>query len=98
MKKAALRKECGIKRKEPANSVGVSEAVSKCENGGVPNTELIPKIADFFGISINSLFVEMVVTPNCYAFYYANILKPYLSYAATQKRPPPKTEVFRSIV
>ena len=54
---ASLRKEKGIKQEELANYVGVStQAVSKWENGGVPDTELLSKIADFFGVSIDSLF------------------------------------------
>lgn len=54
---AALRKEKGIKQEELANYVGVTaQAVSKWENGGVPDTELIPRIADYFEVSIDSLF------------------------------------------
>ncbi|MBQ9939201.1 MAG: helix-turn-helix transcriptional regulator [Oscillospiraceae bacterium] len=54
---ASMRKEKGIKQEEIANYVGVSaQAVSKWENGGIPDTELLPKIADFFGVSIDSLF------------------------------------------
>ncbi len=54
---AAMRKEKGIKQEELANYVGVStQAVSKWENGGVPDTDLLPKIADFFGTSIDTLF------------------------------------------
>ncbi len=52
-----LRKEKGIKQEELANFVGIStQAVSKWENGGVPDTQLLPKIADFFKVSIDSLF------------------------------------------
>ena len=54
---AALRKERGIKQEELAGAVGVSaQAVSKWENGGVPDTELIPRIADFFEVSCDKLF------------------------------------------
>ena len=54
---ASLRKEKGIKQEELAKYVGVStQAVSKWENGGVPDTELLPKIADFFSVSVDSLF------------------------------------------
>lgn len=54
---ASMRKEKGIKQETLANYVGVStQAVSKWENGGVPDTELLPKIADFFAVSIDSLF------------------------------------------
>jgi len=54
---AAMRKEKGFRQEELATHVGVStQAVSKWENGGVPDTELLPKIADFFSISVDSLF------------------------------------------
>ena len=52
-----LRKTKGIKQEELAKFVGVSaQAVSKWENGGVPDTELLPKIAQFFDVSIDELF------------------------------------------
>lgn len=52
-----MRRERGIKQEELANYVGVStQAVSKWENGGVPDVELLPKIADFFSVSIDFLF------------------------------------------
>ena len=58
---AFMRKECGIKQEELANFVGVSaQAVSKWENGGVPDTELLPRIADFFKVSVDSLFGRSV--------------------------------------
>ena len=54
---ASMRKERGVKQEELANYVGVTaQAVSKWENGGVPDTEILPKIADFFGVSMDSLF------------------------------------------
>ena len=54
---ASLRRDKGIKQETLANYVGVTaQAVSKWENGGVPDTELLPKISDFFGVSIDSLF------------------------------------------
>ncbi len=54
---ASLRKEKGCRQEELATFVGVTpQAVSKWENGGVPDTELLPEIADFFGVSIDSLF------------------------------------------
>jgi len=58
---ATMRKERGIKQEELATYVGVStQAVSKWENGGVPDTELLPGIADFFSVSIDSLFGRSV--------------------------------------
>lgn len=54
---ADLRKAKGVKQEELARFVGVTaQAVSKWENGGVPDTELLPKIADFFNVSIDELF------------------------------------------
>ena len=54
---AELRKAKGVKQEELARFVGVTaQAVSKWENGGVPDTELLPKIAEFFNVSIDSLF------------------------------------------
>lgn len=52
-----LRKQKGSTQDELARYVGVSaQAVSKWENGGVPDTELLPKIADYFECSIDKLF------------------------------------------
>ena len=54
---AKLRHEKQAKQEELANYVGVSaQAVSKWENGGMPDTDLLPRIADFFGTSIDALF------------------------------------------
>ena len=54
---AELRKAKGVKQDELAKFVGVTaQAVSKWENGGVPDTELLPKIAEFFNVSIDELF------------------------------------------
>ena len=54
---AELRKAKGVKQDEVARFVGVTaQAVSKWENGGVPDTELLPKIAEFFNVSIDELF------------------------------------------
>ena len=54
---ATLRKERGIKQEELASYAGVSaQAVSKWENGGVPDVELLPRIADFFEVSLDFLF------------------------------------------
>ena len=61
---SALRKEKGVTQEELAKHVGISaQAVSKWENGGVPDIELLPKIADYFGISIDRLFGREVLTP-----------------------------------
>ncbi len=54
---AKLRKSKGIRQEELARFVGVStQAVSKWENGGAPDCELLPIIADYFKVSIDSLF------------------------------------------
>lgn len=59
---AKLRRERQVKQEELANFVGVSvQAVSKWENGGMPDTDLLPKIADFFHVSIDTLFARDVI-------------------------------------
>lgn len=58
---AYLRKQHGKKQEELANYVGVSaQAVSKWENGGLPDTELLPRIADYFSVSVDYLFGRSV--------------------------------------
>ncbi len=52
-----LRKEKAVTQDELAKAVGISaQAVSKWERGGVPDIELLPVIADYFGVSIDYLF------------------------------------------
>ncbi len=58
---AHLRKEHGYKQEDIARAVCANaQAVSKWENGGVPDTELLPKLADFSGVSIDYLFDRSV--------------------------------------
>ncbi|MBQ6659792.1 MAG: helix-turn-helix transcriptional regulator [Lachnospiraceae bacterium] len=53
----ALRKECKVTQEQLANYLGVSaQAVSKWENGSFPEGDLIPKIADYFKVSIDYLY------------------------------------------
>ena len=54
---AELRKAAGMTQEQLGRKTGVSaQAVSKWENGGMPDVELIPLIADAFQVSIDSLF------------------------------------------
>lgn len=54
---AKLRKEKNITQDELAKNLDISaQAVSKWENGGAPDLELLPRIADYFGVSIDYLF------------------------------------------
>lgn len=54
---AALRREKNVTQEELADYVGVSaQAVSKWEKGGAPDCALLPSIADFFGVSVDTLF------------------------------------------
>lgn len=54
---AKLRREKDSKQEELAAYTGVSaQAVSKWENGGMPDPYLLPKIADFFNVSIDALY------------------------------------------
>jgi transcriptional regulator with XRE-family HTH domain len=60
-----LRKEKGVTQEELGNAVGVSaQAVSKWECGGIPDTELLPAIADYFGVSLDTLFGREPVNEN----------------------------------
>ena len=53
-----LRKRDGRKQEDLANALGVSnQAVSRWEkDGGYPDMELIPAIANYFNVSIDELF------------------------------------------
>ncbi len=52
-----LRKERGITQETLAVNLGVSpQAVSKWENGSFPDGDLLPRIADFFEVSIDYLY------------------------------------------
>lgn len=52
-----MRKEKGVTQGTLAKNIGVSaQAVSKWENGGTPDIDLLPKIADFFDVPIDKLF------------------------------------------
>ena len=52
-----LRKAKGVTQEQLANSLGVSfQAVSKWENGiSVPDTLLLPQIAEYFNVSVDYL-------------------------------------------
>lgn len=52
-----LRKKNGVTQEKLAFHLGVSpQAVSKWENGSFPDGDLLPKIADFFQVSIDYLY------------------------------------------
>ncbi len=54
---AQMRREKQLTQDSLAKAIGISpQAVSKWENGGVPDIELLPKLADFFEVSIDALF------------------------------------------
>ena len=53
----ALRKEAKVTQEQLASFLGVSaQAVSKWENGSYPDGDLLPRIADYFGVSIEYLY------------------------------------------
>lgn len=60
---AELRKEKGITQEVLANALGVSnQAVSKWEaNQSCPDIQLLPQIADLFGITLDDLFGRKVI-------------------------------------
>jgi len=52
-----LRKKKGITQEQLAGVLGVSaQAVSKWENGSYPEGDLLPKLADYFEVSIDFLY------------------------------------------
>jgi len=54
---AELRKEQGVTQEQLGQALSISaQAVSKWENGGVPDAEMLPRIADYFKVSIDALF------------------------------------------
>ncbi len=58
---AKLRKDKNITQEELAKNLDVSaQAVSKWENGGAPDIEMMPKIADYFDVSIDILFGKKI--------------------------------------
>lgn len=60
-----MRKIKGVTQDDLARAVGVSaQAVSKWENGGVPDAELFPAIADYFEVTIDALFGRDVQAQN----------------------------------
>ena len=62
---AKLRKEKNVTQEAVAQAVGVStQAVSKWENGGLPDVELLPAIADYFGVSVDMLFGREISAGN----------------------------------
>ena len=68
-----LRKRDGRKQEDLAGALGVSpQAVSRWEaNGGYPDMELIPAIANYFNISIDELFGQDAGIVQQYIFYAA---------------------------
>ena len=53
----SLRKKNGVTQEKLAFHLGVSpQAVSKWENGSFPDGDLLPKIADYFQVSIDYLY------------------------------------------
>lgn len=54
---AKIRKERGITQEQLGKALGISsQAVSKWENGGSPDTEMLPEIADTLGVTIDTLY------------------------------------------
>ena len=60
-----LRKEKAVTQEQLAAHLGVSpQAVSKWENGSYPYGDLLPKIADFFAVSIDYLYGRAERSPS----------------------------------
>jgi len=78
-----LRKGRGVAQEALAEATGVSiQAVSKWENGGCPDTALLPAIADYFEVSIDSLFGR---DPDKYSDIRQKVRKHLFAKASTEK-------------
>ena len=54
---AAYRKKAGMTQEDLGRALFVSgQAVSRWERGGTPDSDMLPKIADVLGISLDTLF------------------------------------------
>lgn len=52
-----LRREKRVTQEQLGKAVGVStQAVSKWECGGTPDVDVMPRIADYFGVTLDALF------------------------------------------
>lgn len=59
----ALRKKKGVTQEQVANFLGVSpQAVSKWENGSYPEGDLLPKLSEYFEVSISYLYGQETET------------------------------------
>ncbi|MGZ9585188.1 helix-turn-helix domain-containing protein [Paenibacillus marinisediminis] len=73
-----LRKSIGITQEILAEAVGVTaQAVSKWEGGGSPDIELLPSIANYFGVSIDRLFGRTIND-------YANVENEFAKQVASE--------------
>jgi len=73
-----LRKGAGMTQEELGAKIGVTaQAVSKWECGSVPDTELIPKIADCFGIATDALFGREYENYDVYNLMSKHIIEGY---------------------
>ena len=77
---AILRKKRGATQEEMGNALGVTpQAISKWENGTcLPDTQTLPLIADFFGVSVDYLFYG---SENVYETFYPVVEKKVASHA-----------------
>ena len=51
------RMKCNLTQESLADRLNISpQSISKWENGGTPDIDMIPLIADYFGVSIDYLF------------------------------------------
>ncbi|MCQ2431496.1 MAG: helix-turn-helix domain-containing protein [Clostridia bacterium] len=72
-----LRKRDGRKQEDLANALGVTnQAISRWEaNGGYPDMEMIPAIANYFGITIDELFGYESDRTRKVELYYEQIIE-----------------------
>ena len=81
---AELRKNKGVTQEQLAKAINISfQAVSKWENGvSVPDTLVLPRIADYFNVSIDYLiYGEHIIYDNIYETVFDKVMegKPQMS-------------------
>lgn len=77
---ARLRKERNLTQEQLGQALGVSgQAVSKWENGGAPDAEMLPSIADRLGVTVDALYGRSSKTVENMAEIFSNWLQAFPS-------------------
>ena len=85
---ASKRKQAQMTQADVAQKLGVSfQAVSKWENGTLPNVELLSDLARLFGITVDEILAGEEKTEASYSYSKAGV---DISYTDAMKREMPQ--------